>query len=93
MFRDYANGIIDSTACHSAFPEHEYDHGVLIIGYGKTILGGEYFLVKNSFGKNWGNQGYAMISGSTIDESEGTCGILANLYQAEIKANDVKYLL
>jgi hypothetical protein len=40
VFRDYSNGIIDSTACNSAFPEHQYDHGVLIIGYGKTILGG-----------------------------------------------------
>jgi len=93
IFRDYANGIIDSSACTSAFPEHEYDHGVLIIGYGKTILGGQYFLVKNSFGKNWGNQGYAMISASNIDEPEGTCGILSNLYQPVIKATDLKYNL
>jgi len=34
-----------------------------------------------------------MISANNIDEAEGTCGILANLYQAEVKANDVKYLL
>lgn len=67
IFRDYTNGIIDSPACTSAFPEHEHDHGVLIIGYGKTILGQQYFLIKNSFGKNWGNQGYAMISASNFD--------------------------
>jgi len=55
VFRDYSNGIIDSKSCTSAFPDHEHDHGVLVIGYGRTVLGGQYFLVKNSFGSNWGN--------------------------------------
>jgi len=91
VFRDYSNGIIDTKSCTSAFPDHEHDHGVLVIGYGRTVLGGQYFLVKNSFGSNWGNQGYAMISADDKGEQEGTCGILANLYQPVAKKADVKY--
>lgn len=39
VFRDYANGILDSMSCTSAFSDYEHDHGVLVIGYGKTVLG------------------------------------------------------
>ena len=89
VFRDYANGILESKSCTSAFPDHEYDHGVLVIGYGQTILGLPYFLVKNSFGKSWGNQGYAMISAADNGEVGGTCGILNNLYQPIITTKNV----
>jgi C1A family cysteine protease len=50
-----------------AFPEH--GHMVAVVGYG-TEDGKDYWLIKNSWGKDWGNDGYMkMIRG------KGACGI------------------
>ncbi|XP_019240634.1 PREDICTED: ervatamin-B-like [Nicotiana attenuata] len=45
--------------------ESEGRHAVLIVGYGKEN-GIEYFLVKNSWGVNWGYWGYAKVKRSVI---------------------------
>lgn len=33
------------------------DHSVMIYGWGKDPEKGKYWLVRNSFGKSWGNDG------------------------------------
>ena len=65
-FQMYSSGILDSSSC-----DGELDHWVLIVGYGA-----DYFIVKNSWGFNWGENGYARLS-TIASNSYGTCGILS----------------
>ena len=37
---------------------------VVIVGYGKDQQGEEFFLVKNNWGTDWGENGYVKISTS-----------------------------
>jgi len=50
------------------------DHGILIVGYGNetTIFGHhvDYWIVKNSWGATWGEQGYLKVERGT-----GECGL------------------
>jgi cathepsin L len=50
------------------------DHGVLIVGYG-TENGVDYWLVKNSWSSDWGDQGYVKIERSDSKSDPGICGV------------------
>lgn len=49
------------------------NHGVTAIGYGEDC-GKKYWLVKNSWGTNWGESGYIRMLRDTKDK-QGVCGI------------------
>merc|ERR1712183_584404 len=51
-FQSYTSGVLSGTECGV-----NLDHGVLVAGYG-TENGTEYWLVKNSWGATWGDNGY-----------------------------------
>lgn len=52
----------------------ELDHGVVVVGYGKTRRGVKYWIVRNSWGTEWGEGGYIrMLRGGS--RAEGLCGI------------------
>ncbi|XP_022737648.1 vignain-like [Durio zibethinus] len=52
----------------------ELNHGVAVVGYGTTIDGTKYWIVKNSWGPEWGEKGYIRMERGIADE-EGLCGI------------------
>ena len=69
-FQLYKSGVLTSD-CGTTL-----DHGVLVIGYG-TEGTEDYYLVKNSWGTSWGDEGYIKLGrGPQYNDGEGQCGIL-----------------
>uniref|UniRef100_A0A0D3HA44 Cysteine proteinase n=1 Tax=Oryza barthii TaxID=65489 RepID=A0A0D3HA44_9ORYZ len=50
------------------------NHGVLVVGYGVTRDNIKYWIIKNSWGKDWGNNGFGRMKRDVIAK-EGLCGI------------------
>jgi len=68
-FQYYSSGILTGT-CGT-----NLDHGVLVVGYG-TDSGQEYWKVKNSWGTDWGEDGYVLIcKDCNKNGNQGECGI------------------
>ena len=65
-FQHYSSGVLTS-GCGQ-----QLDHGVLAVGYG-TSSGVDYWKVKNSWGPEWGDEGYILIERS----SANLCGVLS----------------
>ena len=89
-FQFYHGGIIDTPSCGT-----NTDHGVLLVGFGTepataTTSSKDYWIIKNSWGPDWGEHGYVRLartttntntnntnsnSTSTSTNSPGMCGI------------------
>lgn len=68
-FQHYVSGIMPASNCGK-----HVDHGILLVGFGEDQSGAKYWKVKNSWGTDWGMQGYVLLSrGVGLDD----CGILA----------------
>ncbi|KAL9289808.1 hypothetical protein ACSQ67_024421 [Phaseolus vulgaris] len=67
-FQFYSSGIFTGK-CGT-----EIDHSVTVVGYGKAGDGPKYWLVKNSWGTEWGEKGYIRMK-RDIHAKEGLCGI------------------
>ena len=66
-FQLYKSGVL-TASCGS-----KLDHGVLAVGYGHED-GKDYWIVKNSWGEGWGENGYIRIERNS-DSEGGMCGI------------------
>jgi len=67
-FRNYAGGVYTSTDCKQG-PE-DVNHAVLVVGYGTDVNGVDYWIIKNSWGADWGMGGYFWM-----ERGKNMCGI------------------
>ncbi|HEF4762443.1 TPA: hypothetical protein SAN82_004913 [Pseudomonas putida] len=58
-FESYSGGVYEGDK--NIYPSGELNHGVIVVGYGSEN-NNNYYIVKNSWGKSWGEDGYVKIS-------------------------------
>ncbi|XP_044513495.1 procathepsin L-like [Gracilinanus agilis] len=76
-FRFYQSGVYFEPQCSSS----NLNHAVLVVGYGSEgIDGKKYWIVKNSWGEEWGDKGYMLM---TKDENNH-CGIATEASYPEV---------
>ncbi|XP_037342411.1 pro-cathepsin H [Pungitius pungitius] len=69
-FMHYREGVYTSTQCKDT--ADKVNHAVLAVGYGAEGNGTPYWIVKNSWGSNWGMDGYFLI-----ERGRNMCGLAA----------------
>ena len=75
LFKFYRSDIL-SSSCGS---EIVTDHTVLVVGYGtytdESEQATDYFILRNSWGMDWGRQGYILVSFEEGQLGDGILGI------------------
>ena len=57
-FMSYSSGVYNDANCNSNNPNYMGGHAVVVVGYGTDSKVGDYWLMRNSWGMKWGEQGY-----------------------------------
>ena len=71
-FGSYKFGILQPTACGTAL-----NHAVTLVGWGyDTYTSQEFWLIRNSWGPDWGDKGFIKIA-----INGNSCNVQANVYQ------------
>ncbi|XP_063534599.1 procathepsin L-like [Cydia strobilella] len=66
----YGDGVYYEKDCNP----NKHNHAVLVVGYGTDANGGDYWIVKNSWGKRWGRNGYIKMARNR----DNNCGIASS---------------
>lgn len=77
-FQLYESGVYYDPLCKNGF--FELDHGVLAVGYGTDPDDGDYWIVKNSWGTSWGEEGYFQMARNR----DNNCGIATDSLYAKV---------
>jgi C1A family cysteine protease len=67
-FQFYSGGVMTGS-CGT-----DLDHGIAAIGYGTASDGTKYWLMKNSWGTTWGENGFLRME-KDISDKRGMCGL------------------
>ncbi|CAG5133726.1 unnamed protein product, partial [Candidula unifasciata] len=67
----YVGGIYSDPSCSST----KLDHIVQIVGYGTSSTGEDFWIIKNSWGVMWGENGYMRIV-----RGKNMCGIALEVF-------------
>jgi C1A family cysteine protease len=82
VFQFYKSGVLTDDSCGK---QAELDHGVLAVGYGlDTETDEPFWIVKNSWGDKWGEDGYIRMSRNSKNDY-GMCGILKMASYPEVE--------
>jgi cathepsin H len=77
-FSSYTSGVYTSTTCGNT--QQDVNHAVLAVGYGTDSNGMKYWIVKNSWGTSWGDEGFFMI-----ERGVNMCGIaMCNSHPSDV---------
>ncbi|KAL7717995.1 Cysteine proteinase 3 [Entamoeba marina] len=68
-FHLYSDGVYDEPACSTTY----HNHAVVVVGYG-TLGEDDYYIVRNSWGDSWGQEGYILMSRNKNNQ----CSITSN---------------
>ncbi|CAG9810788.1 unnamed protein product [Chironomus riparius] len=74
-FEDYSSGVYDVDKCCK-----KSNHAIAIVGYGTDPKNGDYWLVKNSWGPTWGDNGFGKIA-----RGKNTCEFETEVYFAQVR--------
>ena len=67
-FQAYTGGILDRVECGT-----DANHPVIAVGWGVSDQGKQYYIIKNTWGADWGEDGYIRIAAT--HGGFGICGI------------------
>lgn len=72
-FKLYASGIYDAKDCAS--DGKEVNHAVVIAGFGETASGEKYWIIRNTWGTMWGENGNMRIARGSGVSRHGPCNL------------------
>ena len=85
-FRDYKSGVYQSKTCKNG--PMDVNHAVLAVGYG-VEKGVKYYIVKNSWGAVWGDQGFFKIKRGVNMCGVAVCNSYPKLEAKKTNANEI----
>eukprot|EP00099_Drosophila_melanogaster_P012866 NP_001287191.1 uncharacterized protein Dmel_CG11459, isoform B [Drosophila melanogaster] len=68
-FDQYSGGVLSIPACRSK--RQDLTHSVLLVGFGTHRKWGDYWIIKNSYGTDWGESGYLKLARN----ANNMCGV------------------